>query len=159
MHDIAANAIQKAGVADSQAGRQHLAAAIKAGHIKSPRELRGVIRQAKKLHERGDVNQDSGPAFKAAIDRKRKFESRQSWKATVNKQAEEWGMEPQQFAFGVMSRSKQITWENLELRDESFVREVHRWFARKVKEQGFDIDLDNPPVPMFTPFRLRAMVV
>jgi len=70
-----------------------------------------------------------------------------------------WGMEPEQFAFGVMSRSKQITWENLELRDEAFVRRVHRWFAKKVKAQGFDIDLDDPPVPMFTPFRLRDMVV
>jgi anthraniloyl-CoA monooxygenase len=28
-----------------------------------------------------------------------------------------------------------------------------------VKEQGFDIDLKNPPVPMFTPFRLRDMVL
>jgi anthraniloyl-CoA monooxygenase len=70
-----------------------------------------------------------------------------------------WGMEPEQFAFGVMSRSKQITWENLELRDEAFVRRVHRWFAHKVKKQGFDVDLENPPVPMFTPFRLRDMVV
>ena len=70
-----------------------------------------------------------------------------------------WGMDPQQFAFGVMSRSKQITWENLELRDERFVREVHRWFAGKVKEQGFNIDLQDPPVPMFTPFRLRDMVL
>jgi len=70
-----------------------------------------------------------------------------------------WGMEPEQFAFGVMSRSKQITWENLELRDEAFVRRVHRWFAHKVKQQGFDVDVDNPPVPMFTPFRLRDMVV
>jgi anthraniloyl-CoA monooxygenase len=70
-----------------------------------------------------------------------------------------WVMEPEQFAFGVMSRSKQITWENLELRDEAFVREVHRWFAAKVRDQGFAIDLDNPPVPMFTPFRLRDMVV
>jgi anthraniloyl-CoA monooxygenase len=70
-----------------------------------------------------------------------------------------WGMEPQQFAFGVMSRSKQITWENLELRDPAFVEEVHRWFARKVRDQGFDIDLKNPPVPMFTPFRLRGLVV
>src|SRR2546421_2698630 len=69
-----------------------------------------------------------------------------------------WGMDPEQFAFGVMSRSKQITWENLELRDEAFVRRVHRWFAHKVKKQGFDIDLANPPVPMFTPFRLRDMV-
>jgi anthraniloyl-CoA monooxygenase len=70
-----------------------------------------------------------------------------------------WGMEPQQFAFGVMSRSKQITWENLELRDPGFVREVHRWFAKKVKSEGLDVDLDNPPVPMFTPFRLRDMVL
>jgi anthraniloyl-CoA monooxygenase len=70
-----------------------------------------------------------------------------------------WGMEPVQFAFGVMSRSKQITWENLELRDAAFVKRVHRWYAQKVKEQGFDIDLDRPPVPMFTPFRLRDMVV
>jgi anthraniloyl-CoA monooxygenase len=70
-----------------------------------------------------------------------------------------WGMEPQQFAFGVMSRSKQITWENLELRDPDFVREIHRWYAKKVREQGFDVDLEHPPVPMFTPFRLRDMVV
>ena len=70
-----------------------------------------------------------------------------------------WGMDPQQFAFGVMSRSKQITWDNLELRDPAFVRKVHAWFSRKVREQGFDIDLDNPPVPMFTPFRLRDMVL
>ncbi|MDQ5847925.1 MAG: bifunctional salicylyl-CoA 5-hydroxylase/oxidoreductase, partial [Pseudomonadota bacterium] len=70
-----------------------------------------------------------------------------------------WGMEPEQFAFGVMSRSKQITWENLELRDAAFVRGVHRWFARKVKSQGFDIDLENPPVPMFMPLRLRGMVL
>src|SRR6185295_10558492 len=70
-----------------------------------------------------------------------------------------WGMEPEQFAFGVMSRSKQITWENLELRDPEFVRQVHRWFAHTVRKQGFDIDVENPPVPMFTPFRLRDMVV
>ncbi len=70
-----------------------------------------------------------------------------------------WDMEPEQFAFGVMSRSKQITWENLELRDPGYVKQIHQWYARKVKEQGFDIDLDNPPVPMFTPFRLRDMVV
>ncbi|HSA70987.1 MAG TPA: bifunctional salicylyl-CoA 5-hydroxylase/oxidoreductase [Burkholderiales bacterium] len=70
-----------------------------------------------------------------------------------------WGMEPVQFAFGVMSRSKQITWENLELRDPRFIEEIHRWFAQKVKAQGFDIDPANPPVPMFTPFRLRDMVV
>jgi anthraniloyl-CoA monooxygenase len=70
-----------------------------------------------------------------------------------------WDMDPLQFAFGVMSRSKQITWENLELRDPDFVREVRRWFARNAKAQGLDVDTANPPVPMFTPFRLRAMTV
>jgi anthraniloyl-CoA monooxygenase len=68
-------------------------------------------------------------------------------------------MDPQQFAFGVMSRSKQITWENLELRDPAFVRQVQDWFSAKTKQKGFDIDPANPPVPMFTPFRLRDMVL
>ena len=58
-----------------------------------------------------------------------------------------------------MSRSKQITWENLELRDPQFVKRISSWFSKQVKQQGFDIDLENPPVPMFTPFRLRDMVV
>jgi len=70
-----------------------------------------------------------------------------------------WDMDPLQFAFGVMSRSKQITWENLELRDPAFVKEVRVWFANKARDQGFDVDLANPPVPMFTPFRLRDMVI
>jgi anthraniloyl-CoA monooxygenase len=70
-----------------------------------------------------------------------------------------WEMDPEQFAFGVMSRSKQITWENLELRDPAFVKQIHQWYAKSVKAQGFDIDLENPPVPMFTPFRLRDMVL
>ncbi|MGH8706246.1 MAG: FAD-dependent monooxygenase, partial [Burkholderiales bacterium] len=70
-----------------------------------------------------------------------------------------WGMDPPQFAFGVMSRSKQITWENLELRDAEFVRDVRQWFAARVREQGFEIDLEDPPIPMFTPFRLRGMVL
>ena len=70
-----------------------------------------------------------------------------------------WGMAPEQFAFGVMSRSKQITWENLELRDPQFVKRINTWYASEVRRQGFDVDLAHPPPPMFTPFRLRDMVV
>ncbi len=70
-----------------------------------------------------------------------------------------WGMDPLQFAFGVMSRSKQITWENLELRDPGFVRDVRQWFAADVRARGFDVDPENPPVPMLTPFRLRGMTL
>jgi anthraniloyl-CoA monooxygenase len=70
-----------------------------------------------------------------------------------------WGMAPEQFAFGVMSRSKQITWENLELRDPQFVKRINSWHANEIRKQGFDIDLANPPPPMFTPFRLRDLVI
>jgi len=42
-----------------------------------------------------------------------------------------WNMDPQQFAFGLMSRSKQITYENVRLRDPSFLDAVSRWFADK----------------------------
>jgi anthraniloyl-CoA monooxygenase len=70
-----------------------------------------------------------------------------------------WGMEPLQFGFGLMSRSKQITWENLELRDPRFVAEVRQWFAAKQRSLGYEVDTARPPVPMFTPFRLRGMLL
>ena len=31
---------------------------------------------------------------------------------------------------------KQITWENLELRDPRFIKEIHRWFAQKAKARA-----------------------
>ena len=68
-----------------------------------------------------------------------------------------WGMDPQQFAFGVMSRSKQITYENVGLRDPDFLAGVTRWFAAKQRALGYQVDVANPPPPMFTPFRLRDM--
>jgi anthraniloyl-CoA monooxygenase len=68
-----------------------------------------------------------------------------------------WYLPPEQFAFGVMSRSKQITYEELLVRDESFVRPVHRLFTRQVRGQAFAVAEGTPP--MFTRFRLREMVV
>jgi anthraniloyl-CoA monooxygenase len=70
-----------------------------------------------------------------------------------------WGMDPRQFGFGLMSRSKQITWENLELRDPRFIAEVQQWFAEKQRSLGYAVDPARPPVPMFTPFRLRGMLL
>ncbi len=70
-----------------------------------------------------------------------------------------WGMDPVQFAFGLMSRSKQITWENLQLRDARFVERVQQWFAQTQKASGYEVDTVHPPVPMFTPFRLRGLLL
>jgi len=68
-----------------------------------------------------------------------------------------WRLDPEQFAFGVMSRSKQLTYEELLVRDASFVKPIHRWFINQVRCQGFEVADDTPP--LFTPFRLRDMVV
>jgi anthraniloyl-CoA monooxygenase len=71
--------------------------------------------------------------------------------------ARHWHLDPRQFAFGVMSRAKSMTYEELLVRDESFVKPVQRWFVQQVGRQGFDVAEATPP--MFTPFRLRGMVV
>ena len=68
-----------------------------------------------------------------------------------------WHLAPEQFAFGVMSRSKQITYENLQMRDASFVDRVQGWFLDDVRKKGGHVADGTPP--MFTPFKLREMEV
>ena len=71
-----------------------------------------------------------------------------------------WHLEPMQFAFSLLSRSKQITYENLKLRDEAYIDRIDRWWAEKIeRDQGTAITGDRPPPPIFTPFRLRELVV
>ncbi|MFL5119385.1 MAG: bifunctional salicylyl-CoA 5-hydroxylase/oxidoreductase [Microvirga sp.] len=70
-----------------------------------------------------------------------------------------WDFDPVQFAFGVMTRAKAITYDNLRLRAPAFVDEVDRHFARQVAARGFEVDVDKPAVPMFQPLALRDMVL
>jgi anthraniloyl-CoA monooxygenase len=71
-----------------------------------------------------------------------------------------WKLEPMQLAFSLLSRSKQITYENLRRRDPAFIVKVDAWWAEKVRRDvGLDVPADPPPPPMFTPFRIRDMVV
>jgi anthraniloyl-CoA monooxygenase len=70
-----------------------------------------------------------------------------------------WDFDPVQFAFGVMTRAKAITYDNLMLRAPDFVREVDTAFAKQVRAKGFDVDIDKPVAPMFQPIKLREMVV
>jgi anthraniloyl-CoA monooxygenase len=72
-----------------------------------------------------------------------------------------WNMEPVQFNFALMSRAKQVTYENLKKRDEGFIREVDRWWTKHVAAREH-IELKGdfaPPPPMFAPFTLRGMTV
>lgn len=57
-----------------------------------------------------------------------------------------------QFAFGVMTRAKKVTFENLALRDKSFTDKVLTAF-------NLGIDSNSKTPPAFTPFRLRDMML
>lgn len=69
-----------------------------------------------------------------------------------------WSMDPIQFNFSMLTRSKQITYDNLARRDPALVDEVTNWFADDVRGRGHALPTQAPP-PMFTPFRLREMTV
>ena len=70
-----------------------------------------------------------------------------------------WDMDPTRFAFGLMTRSKAITYDNLALRAPEFIRQADRMIAQDVAKQGFEVDTAQPVAPMFQPFRLRDMTV
>ncbi len=68
------------------------------------------------------------------------------------------GLEPEQFAFSLLSRSKRVTYENLRLRDRGYVDDMDRWFAAQVAATGLAVPGgETPPPPMFMPYRLRGM--
>jgi anthraniloyl-CoA monooxygenase len=69
-------------------------------------------------------------------------------------------LEPIQFAFTLLTRSLRVTHENLRVRDPAFVARVDEWFARRAFAA---VDAPPPPgaipPPMFTPFRLRGLLL
>jgi anthraniloyl-CoA monooxygenase len=70
-----------------------------------------------------------------------------------------WDMDPTRFAFGLMTRSKAITYDNLALRAPEFVKLADKLVARDTRALGFEVDTANPLPPMFQPFRLRSMTL
>src|SRR5215203_602487 len=70
-----------------------------------------------------------------------------------------WNMDPTRFAFGLMTRSKAITYDNLALRAPEFVKLTDKVVAREAQAQGFEVDTTEPVAPMFQPFRLRNMTL
>jgi anthraniloyl-CoA monooxygenase len=68
-----------------------------------------------------------------------------------------WDMTPIQAAYSMLTRAKQVTHENLRLRDPDFIDQVETWFAHDALE-NFQSDAP-PPAPMFTPFTLRDLTL
>ncbi len=70
-----------------------------------------------------------------------------------------WDFEPLRFAFGLMTRSKAITYDNLALRAPEFVAAIDRLVADDLgAEQAARRD-GTPVPPAFQPFHLREMKV
>ena len=69
-------------------------------------------------------------------------------------------LEPIQFAFSLLTRSLRVTHANLKVRDTKLVEAVDAWCAEQASAQtGVAVRVDPPPPPMFTPFRLRELVL
>jgi anthraniloyl-CoA monooxygenase len=67
-----------------------------------------------------------------------------------------WDYDPVKFSFGLMTRSKAITYENLMLRAPDFVERITAQFAAEQQAAGLAIRSPKTP-PMFQPYRLRSM--
>ena len=69
-------------------------------------------------------------------------------------------MEPEQFGFNLLTRSLRITHSNLETRDPGMIARLDRWFAEGAAAQaGVAVPLDPPPPPLFTPFKVRDLLI
>lgn len=64
-------------------------------------------------------------------------------------------MDPIQFTYTLLTRSQRVSHENLRLRDPAWLAELEKTLA----EAAFGHALDAPVPPMFTPFKLREMVL
>ncbi len=59
-------------------------------------------------------------------------------------------LEPEQFAYSLLTRSQRLGHDNLRLRDREYVEHIEGWLARRAGAA-------RPVPPMFTPFRLREL--
>lgn len=70
-----------------------------------------------------------------------------------------WDFDPLRFAFGLMTRSKAITYDNLALRAPAFVAAIDELVAQEVGPQARRKRDGKPVPPAFQPFRLREMEI
>jgi anthraniloyl-CoA monooxygenase len=71
------------------------------------------------------------------------------------------GMEAEQFAYSMLTRSQRLSHENLRVRDAGFVEHYENWFAgRAFAQAGLAAPVTKRSIPpMLTPFKLRDTVL
>jgi anthraniloyl-CoA monooxygenase len=124
--------------------------------------MEDAIALAEAVKTRGDV-----PSALAAYDEERRLAVESTQRAA--QVSLEWfesteryhgRLPPEQFVFSLLTRSLRVTHDNLRVRDPKFVATVDRAFAERASMQArVQVRTQPPPPPMFTPFRLRDMVV
>ena len=65
-------------------------------------------------------------------------------------------LEPEQFAYSLLTRSQRVSHENLRLRDAAYLTGVERWFASRADRTPAT---PVPPPPLFTPYHLRGVTL
>ncbi len=64
-------------------------------------------------------------------------------------------LQPEQFAYSLLTRSQRISHENLRLRDPAWLQDYERWLAARA---GVDVGTrERPPLPMLTPYEVRGV--
>ncbi|WP_026434206.1 bifunctional salicylyl-CoA 5-hydroxylase/oxidoreductase [Paracidovorax oryzae] len=67
------------------------------------------------------------------------------------------GLEPEQFAYSLLTRSQRISHENLRLRDPAWLEGYERWLAER---SGVETPASQPPrPPLLTPFTVRGVTL
>lgn len=79
------------------------------------------------------------------------------------------GLEPEQLAYSLLTRSQRVSHENLRIRDAKYLSSVERWFAAKAEARGqrpgwagggsAEVGEGRTTPPMFTPYRVRGMTL
>ena len=64
-------------------------------------------------------------------------------------------LEPEQFAYSLLTRSQRVSHENLRLRDKAYLEGMEIWLAERATGRPQQV----PVPPMFTPFTLRGMAL
>lgn len=75
------------------------------------------------------------------------------WFETVNRYTH---LDPQQFAYSLLTRSQRISHENLRLRDANYVKNYESWLA---KHNGAEIPRSGFIPPMFLPIQARDLTI
>ncbi|MCD0504908.1 bifunctional salicylyl-CoA 5-hydroxylase/oxidoreductase [Bordetella petrii] len=65
------------------------------------------------------------------------------------------GLDPEQFAYSLLTRSQRISHENLRVRDAEWLRGYERQLARQAG--AADAPGARPPLPMLTPYKVRGV--